>query len=77
MTPGPFSKKEHIAITTLGLEFAAAQFLGAYLGYWADKKWDTSPWLLFVGVAVGFALGLYIIVRTAQEMERQDQQEKK
>lgn len=74
---GPFSKQEHIAITTLGLEFAAAEILGAGVGWWLDKKWDSSPWMLLIGVGTGFALGLYMIWRGAQEMERQDQQHKR
>ena len=74
---GPFSKQDHLVITTLGLEFAAAELLGAGVGLYLDKKWSTAPWLFLLGVAVGFALGMYMIIRGAQEMERKDQQGKK
>ncbi len=70
MKTGPFSKQEHVTITTLGLEFAVAEILGVGAGFWLDKKWGTSPWMILVGVFAGFALGFYIIWRTAQEMDR-------
>lgn len=74
---GPFSKQDHLVITTLGLEFAVAELLGAGAGLYLDTKWGTTPWLFLFGVAAGFTLGMYIIIRGAQEMERQNQQGKK
>ncbi len=71
MSLGPFSRQEHLVITTLGLEFAVAELLGGALGIWLDKKWETSPWMLVLGVLGGFALGMYRIIRFAQEMDRQ------
>ena len=44
--------------------------LGVGAGFWLDKKWGTSPWMILLGVFAGFALGFYIIWRTAQEMGR-------
>ena len=77
MAVGPFSKQDHLQITTLGMEFAVAEILGAGLGLWLDSKCNTHPWLFLLGVAGGFALGLYMIIRGAQDMDRQNQQEKK
>jgi F0F1-type ATP synthase assembly protein I len=69
MAWGPISKQDHVTITTLGAEFATSEILGAWVGYWLDKKWDTSPWLLLGGVILGFVLGFYIILRAAKEMQ--------
>ena len=41
-------------ITTIGLEMA----IPAGLGYWADTRWGTEPWLVSVGAIVGFAVGM-------------------
>ncbi len=71
-----FSAQDHLVISTLGLEFAAAEILGGAVGFWLDKKYHTSPWLLLAGVALGFMLGLYIIWRRTQEMDRLTAQEK-
>ena len=72
---GPFSKQEHVIITTLGLEFATAEIMGVAIGFWLDKKWHSSPWMLLTGAAFGFALGLYIIWRNMKEMERQNKKQ--
>ncbi len=67
MKISPISKQDHLVITTLGLEFAIAEILGAAAGLWLDQKWGTSPWLFLLGVGVGFVLGMYMIIRGAQE----------
>ena len=68
MALGPFSKQDHLQISSLGMEFAVAEILGAGIGFWLDRKWGTTPWFLLIGVASGFALGFYIICRAAKEM---------
>jgi F0F1-type ATP synthase assembly protein I len=47
----------------LGTQFAAVIGLFAWLGWWADGKLGTSPWLLLVGVFLGFLGGLVSIVK--------------
>jgi len=46
----------------VGLQFAAAIGVFAFAGYWADGRLGTRPWLLLVGVLVGFGLGLHSLV---------------
>ena len=70
MRLSPFSPQDQLAITTLGLEFATAVALGTATGFWADKKWELTPWGTIVGVLLGFALGMYIVIRQAQRMSR-------
>ena len=41
-------------ITTVSLEMA----LPALLGNWLDSRWQTEPWLVVVGGALGFTLGM-------------------
>lgn len=77
MAVGPFSKQDHVEITTLGLEFAVAMALGTWAGYFLDGKLGTSPWLLVAGAVAGFALGFYIILRAAKNMSRADGNSKK
>ena len=42
MALGPISKQDHVTITTLGAEFAVSEILGAWFGFWLDKKCGTS-----------------------------------
>lgn len=68
MRLSPFSAQDFAAISTLGLEFAVAVALGIAGGYWIDSHYQTTPWGTIGGVVVGFALGMYILVRRAQQM---------
>ena len=54
----------------LGVEFIAAVGLFGLAGYWLDRKFGTKPWLLIAGIGIGFAAGLYQMVRAANRMFR-------
>lgn len=71
MPIGPFSAKDHLTISTLGLEFAAAVGIGVGCGYWADKHWGLSPWMSVAGALAGFALGMYILIKEARVLNAQ------
>ena len=47
----------------VGLQFVLSILVFLYAGRWLDEKLGTSPWLLMLGVFVGFAAALYSIVR--------------
>jgi F0F1-type ATP synthase assembly protein I len=46
----------------VGVQFAGTIGVFAYAGYWADGKLDSSPWLMIVGVFMGFGGGLVSLV---------------
>ena len=66
MSLGPFSGKDFSEITSLGMEFALSEILGAAAGYFLDKKYGTLPWCLLGGVLLGFCVGFYRIVSVAK-----------
>jgi len=66
MPIGPFSKQDHVQITSLGIEFATAVLAGGAIGFWLDKKWGIFPWMLLLGTLVGFSLGFYVVCRATQ-----------
>ncbi|MCU0649553.1 MAG: AtpZ/AtpI family protein [Gemmatimonadaceae bacterium] len=37
----------------LGAQFAVALVLFGYLGSWLDRRWQSAPWCLIVGVFFG------------------------
>ena len=54
----------------LGLQIAVSFAFFVLLGYWADSKLGTSPWLFLFGVLigmVGMALLLLKVVRAANK----------
>ncbi len=48
---------------TAGIQLAVSVVAGLMLGNYADGKLGTAPWLLIVGLALGFAGGLVNLVR--------------
>ena len=73
----PFAAQEFATISTLGLEFAVAIALGVAGGYFIDRKWRLFPWGTLLGVVAGFALGMYILIKEAKRMERENALEDK
>ncbi len=52
---------------SLGMSVALAVFIGLFIGVWLDKKFDTDPVLMFVGLAVGIAAGFNNIFKAAKK----------
>ena len=42
-------------LSTVGLSMAFAIGLGALIGHYLDKKFDTDPWLFFIFLGFGIA----------------------
>ncbi|MDP6178316.1 MAG: AtpZ/AtpI family protein [Desulfatiglandales bacterium] len=42
-------------LSTVGLSMAFAIGLGAVIGHYLDKKFDTDPWLFFIFLGFGIA----------------------
>lgn len=54
-------------VGSVGLELVIAMLLGYFGGIWLDGKLGTSPYLTYVGLALGIAAGfkgLYDLVKT-------------
>ena len=49
-------------ITTVSLEMV----LPGALGYWLDHRWGTAPWLLVVGVVLGFVTSMIHLLRMVE-----------
>jgi ATP synthase protein I len=48
----------------IGTSFAASVLLGVGLGYWLDRRWGTTPWLLLLGSMLGIGAGFYQFYKT-------------
>lgn len=44
--------------------------LGVFVGYQADKKLGTTPWLLVTGACLGMALGMYAFIKAILDAEK-------
>ena len=56
-------RRELFRLSGLGLEFGSSVIGGVLLGYLLDRWLGTGPWLLLVGTGIGFAAGLFRMVR--------------
>ncbi len=56
---------------SLGMSVALSIFIGLFLGLWLDKRFDTEPVLLFVGLALGIAAGFSNILRAGKKGRKQ------
>jgi len=56
------------AIGGLGFQFGLTVLLGALLGYYLDRRWGTSPWLMLVGTLAGTAAGFWQVVRALADL---------
>ncbi len=51
------------ALMGIGVQFVAVLLVFLFLGKWLDERLGTSPWLLMIGVFLGFGLSLLYIYR--------------
>jgi ATP synthase protein I len=54
----------------MGVELVVATCLGGGLGWLADTKLGTLPWLTLLGVVFGIAAGIRNTLRLAGELEK-------
>ena len=52
----------------VGLEFVVAVLLGYWVGKWADEELATAPWLMTVGIAIGFLSVCWTLYMTLRRM---------
>jgi ATP synthase protein I len=61
----------------MGVDLVAGTGVGAFLGYWVDKWFDTAPTFLIVLLIVGFVAGVRNVVRIARRAQEADAAESK
>ena len=45
--------------SAVGIQLVLSIVAGAYLGQWLDRRFETDPWLMMVGIFLGAAAGFY------------------
>ena len=59
----------------LGVEVAGIVAGSAWLGWWLDGRFETTPWLLLTTVLLGGAAAMVQLIRVAQRLGRQAEDE--
>ena len=55
---------------TQGFEVAAGIGLGVVVGTWWDKHHNSAPWGLLIGLLVGCAAGMYLLIKEAMRANK-------
>ena len=53
------------SLAGVGFEFIAAVLFCGGVGWFLDRKFASSPWLTISGAGLGFAVGLWLMVKAA------------
>ena len=61
----------------IGFEFAGVIGIFVYMGYVADEKFETGPWLLLTGFFVGFVGMLYLVFKEVWKIGMKDSKQPK
>lgn len=60
----------------LGIQLAAAVLVFYFIGEWADRKFDTAPWLVVVCVAMGVVGGIIQFFRSVTALTKKESHQK-
>jgi F0F1-type ATP synthase assembly protein I len=60
---------------TLGLQLAITVVVCFFLGRWLDSVFDSAPWLMIAGLALGVTGGFISFFRTAIALGKREDQE--
>ena len=69
---GPADWAKNLSLATLGIEMGASLVVGMGLGWWLDRTFHTSPWLIVIFTGFGIASGFRSIIRVAREQAREN-----
>ena len=56
----------------LGTELVAAVAVGTIIGFILDSWFDTKPWLIIIFFFLGAAAGILNVIRTANQMQKEE-----
>jgi ATP synthase protein I len=59
-------KNDLVRAASLGLEIAAAVFVGAGIGFWVDMQLKCGPWAMAAGLAIGSLAGFWNACKFAE-----------
>ncbi len=62
--------KKYAQYLGLGAEIAVALSAPIFFGYWLDLRWETSPWMLLMGIFLGIGLLIGIFSRVIKDVNK-------
>ena len=59
-----------VTLAGMGFDLAASVGVGALLGWWIDRRFETGPWGVIICSSIGIVGGLLNFVRAGQAAAR-------
>jgi len=56
---------------TMGIQLAVPVIVFFFLGRWLDGRWNSSPWCMIGGIALGGAGGMIKFITSALKLSRE------
>jgi len=67
--------RELAPYASLGLQLVITIIIGAYIGWWLDGKYDTSPWFLIALTFFGAFAGMVSFIKTVTKRNKKSKLE--
>jgi ATP synthase protein I len=64
------SLRELAYYSSLGFQVALSIVIGLGLGVWIDRRYDTAPWAIFIGLLLGIAAGFRNIALAIKKVRK-------
>lgn len=61
-------------LSTVGWEFAISVIACFFAGFWADKKFGTSPWLTLGGLVLGMMTGFWTLYKVTRALQKESEE---
>ena len=68
-------RAKDLGLAGMGFDLAASVGIGALLGWWIDRRFETGPWATIICSAIGIIGGLLNFVRAGQRAALRAQRE--
>ena len=62
--------RELAFFSSIGISIALAIFIGLFIGIYLDRRFDTSPWLTLIFLALGIAAGFRNIAMAIKKIRK-------
>jgi F0F1-type ATP synthase assembly protein I len=60
----------NLSSASVGLEMGVSVIIGVLIGMWLDSKLGTTPWMMLLWLAFGFAAGFRGVLRAVKREDR-------
>ena len=73
--PDPTTLERGAQAAALVTNMAVSTAALGWLGHWLDTRFETAPWLLVIGISLGFSAGMFALFKGLSRLNPDDDDE--